>query len=178
MQQFTSDAIPQISPNHRTFSNSQESSTQPLPKPTLYASQNIGFENDKELFEPIPPARYPPKYETSIRYDTTDGIPASQNYPTDEDKHFSPTPRRVEIGSSRQPTIPRGMTQVSTELYKSSSTSNLAHDQNMSHAATGNLSRSALKIVSPRKQSENLNVKRPNLQIIQQEFREQQDQRL
>ena len=131
------------------------------------------------MFKPIPSANYPLNYQTSNRYAMTDGKLASQVYPQrkyDKDQHLSSSQRRFEIVSSNQPTIPSPTSTkpVSTGLSKTGASSNLVHDQNLSQRSISlQPSISELKIVSPGRQTENLNVKRPNLPITQQEFREQ-----
>lgn len=124
----------QIAPNHQTFSNRHYQFSTQLPKPISHASQNVGYEKDRELFKPIPRARNPTKYGM------TDGILASQGYPQrkyDKNQLFS-RQKRVEIVSSKQPMIPslRAMKPLSTGLSMSGSTSNLVYDRNSSHVDT------------------------------------------
>ena len=191
-------ATRQITPNQlQVFSNAEQpSTTQPFQKPTTYASQNLGFKTEGELLRPISLARYPPEYQTSTRYRMTEGMLDQQGYPQEKyekDQYLSSTvshhqistsPRRVGTVSSEQLTIPslRGMESSFTVFSKSRSSTDLLHDQNSSYAAaesekrqrsiSAQPSRSEMKIISGRRQSEILNVKRPSFQMIQQKFHE------
>ncbi|XP_028405932.1 uncharacterized protein LOC114528470 isoform X2 [Dendronephthya gigantea] len=187
---------PQISSNKPQICRSSTQTTTTLQEPRTYVSENYGFERDGELFKPIIRTGYPPDDQISPRFETEQSIHSLQEYRHenyDKDRTFSPSssfdqirsnPRRLPASASVNSTFPNeGSTKpLFSQFLKSSSDSTLHRDQNFVHAASDSRerqrsislqpTRNELKIISRRRQSENVNVKRPSFQIEEKEFLE------
>jgi hypothetical protein len=153
------------------------------------------------FLKPNPRARYPPDDPRITRYGMKQSVHSPQAYRQekkyDKDQYLSSSnsynqirtsPRHVIStvpSSSKHLAIPNveSMRSSFTAFSKSNSGSGLYDDQKFAHAAAKNKeerhqrislqpTRHELKIISGRKQSENINVERPTFQMTQQEFHE------
>ena len=187
---------PQMSSNKPQICSSGTQTTTTLQEPRTYVFENYGFERDGELFKPILQARYLLDNQISPQFEAEQSIHSSQEYrheKYDKGKAFSPSssynqirssPRHLPTSASVHPTIPneRSMKPSFSQFSKFSPDRTLHRDQNFFHAASDSEEhqrkissqpiKNELKIISRRRQSENVHVKRPSFHMEQQEFLE------